>query len=728
MTSRQRLTRRRPRMRSVLRATVALTMLGLMLTACGERAPDPNCSPDGSPPVYSADGGSCDLPPPDCDDCGSAWGDPHMVTLDGMRYNLQMVGEFTMLQTDDFELQLRTAPWYNSRNVSVSVGAAIHTGSETISVLLPEESNDGFFALRINGSSYDINRGPTRAGGATIFLHDEHTLVLSWESGAFVRVDHHRTNFDVYVSVPDGNATQGLLGVKDGDVSNDLTSRDGVVVTRDEGYRVIYRTFGESWRITDETSAFWYAPGTGTADFTDMTFPDSIATLDDFTTEELARAEEVCRAAGVTEAESLADCMLDVLVTGDEGFAQRAALAQQSHSSSRAGSSPPPAEMMAGSETAWLASLPGVTKAALIHDAVSIDGNTVFVTLRSSEPADEVLAIDGATGAEKWRVAGVSAHTGSLVLPDGRVAVVAVPGGPLAGSDTTALVTLDPDDGSIVDWVAWPEEARGTNRSYSSPSILINDELMLINGGLGNLSMWDITGEPEFLWAPPRSEFYNAAKSLPVDGGFVIYERIDSRPTLRLIDARSGEELDRYQDAETPAWPQGFVAGGNILVLATTSALEGVSVVVHGIEARDGELVPLWTVQAPAESPDTAPGVALRAFSFSEGLVVAEGDASFVGLNPRTGAVEFFVDKPGWHNHGDTAKVYDGKIYYNHAGSITLYALDTATNTRIDFTPQELFGLHADHNVYGESYHFGPKAAGNVLIFFKELVVGIPAD
>src|SRR5690606_21976833 len=44
----------------------------------------------------------CDPPPPPCRGCGSAfaWGDPHLGTLDGVRFDAQVMGEYRYLGPD----------------------------------------------------------------------------------------------------------------------------------------------------------------------------------------------------------------------------------------------------------------------------------------------------------------------------------------------------------------------------------------------------------------------------------------------------------------------------------------------------------------------------------------------------------------------------------------------------------------------------------------------------
>ena len=125
----------------------------------------------------------------------------------------------------------------------------------------------------------------------------------------------------------------GLLGNFDEIATNDLTTRDGELVTLtsadgDAYYEQLYRVFGDSWRISQEESLFVYASGETTDTFTTLDFPvvnDPTAELSD---EARQNAEDICRAAGVSDLIFLADCILDVGVTADVAFAESAAETQ----------------------------------------------------------------------------------------------------------------------------------------------------------------------------------------------------------------------------------------------------------------------------------------------------------------------------------------------------------------------------------------------------------------
>ena len=87
---------------------------------------------------------------------------------------------------------------------------------------------------------------------------------------------------------------------------------------------VIHTTYGDSWRISDASSLFTYSGDETTESFTDLSFPSQIVRLDDFSESELETAEAECRSGGVIGDEVAAACTYDLLISGDDSFAEAA--------------------------------------------------------------------------------------------------------------------------------------------------------------------------------------------------------------------------------------------------------------------------------------------------------------------------------------------------------------------------------------------------------------------
>jgi hypothetical protein len=137
------------------------------------------------------------------------------------------------------------------------------------------------------------------------------------------------------VNVSNTSADQGVMGfIPKGSWLPRL--RNGVDVgprpaLPHDRYVMLYKTFADSWRVTDKTSLFVYAPGTSTATFTDTDWPAEklpcnmkpgfgIPGVKVLKGMPVARAEAICRV--VTDKALYQNCVFDVATTGDETFAK----------------------------------------------------------------------------------------------------------------------------------------------------------------------------------------------------------------------------------------------------------------------------------------------------------------------------------------------------------------------------------------------------------------------
>ncbi len=118
----------------------------------------------------------------------------------------------------------------------------------------------------------------------------------------------------------------GLLGPSSNDLFTLPALPDGSVLPRPQSYdeyqAQVYGAFEDAWRITAATSLFDYAPGTSTETYTLPDFPvfEDIMTIEDFPSNEFTEAAAAC--AGLGNETLTLQCIYDILVTGNEGFAE----------------------------------------------------------------------------------------------------------------------------------------------------------------------------------------------------------------------------------------------------------------------------------------------------------------------------------------------------------------------------------------------------------------------
>lgn len=283
-------------------------------------------------------------------------GDPHMTTLDGIRYDFQSAGEFVSLRGDGLEIQTRQTaiattffPGANPHTglatcVSLNTAVAAQVGSHRVSYQpnisgVPDPSG---LQLRVDGSlttlgasGLDLGDGgrivkTAVGGGIEIGFPNGATLIVT--PGWWTSQSKWYLNVNVYTTL----ASEGTLGViapgswlpalPDG---TSLGARPTALADR---YVVLNDTFANAWRVTDTTSLFDYASGASTADFTIPSWPLEnppcvVPQVPQVTPLDLATAQTAC--APITDANRKANCVFDVRVTGELGFAETYMLTQQ---------------------------------------------------------------------------------------------------------------------------------------------------------------------------------------------------------------------------------------------------------------------------------------------------------------------------------------------------------------------------------------------------------------
>ena len=283
-------------------------------------------------------------------------GDPHLTTVDGVHYDFQSAGEFVSLRGDGLEIQTRQTaiatsffPGPNAYTglatcVSLNTAVAARVGSRRVTYQpnisgVPDPSG---LHLRIDGVlttlgavGIDLDSGgridETAAdGGIQITFPNGTRLVVT--PGWWASQGKWYLNVNAY----DTTASEGILGALAPDSwlpalpdGTSLGPRPSALPAR---YTALYETFADAWRVSDATSLFDYAPGTSTADFTLASWPRDDAPCE-VPEAPVARPldPEVAQGAceRIIDANRKADCVFDVQVTGERGFADTYFATQQ---------------------------------------------------------------------------------------------------------------------------------------------------------------------------------------------------------------------------------------------------------------------------------------------------------------------------------------------------------------------------------------------------------------
>ncbi|BBD63171.1 YD repeat-containing protein (plasmid) [Nostoc sp. HK-01] len=243
-------------------------------------------------------------------------GDVHLKTFDGIHYDLQSVGEFTLLKstTDDLEIQTRQQPWGSRTDVSVNTAVAVKLNGQRIGFYLNQTQ-----PLVINGTATNIPDGAAYAIGQNLIVREGDTYTIVSANNDLIQVRFQNSYLNIAVGLADnrqGNIV-GLLGNNNDNTNDDFALRDSTVIGGSITNQQLYGDYANSWRITQADSLFDYAAGTDTNTFTDLTFPRNIVTVNTLTPEQRAAAEAIARAAGITDPNLLEDAILDIALTNN---------------------------------------------------------------------------------------------------------------------------------------------------------------------------------------------------------------------------------------------------------------------------------------------------------------------------------------------------------------------------------------------------------------------------
>lgn len=281
--------------------------------------------------------GDCTPPPPpqpSCSSaaCGQSNGDPHIVTFDGLHYDFQAAGEFITARdpSGGFEIQTRQQPFPGTRDISVNTAVAMQVATDKIEAQIRQ----GKVVLLVNGKGQAL---PTQSfklpGGGTVIPLTPQLVRAQWPDGSFATLEvigSWGLHLTLDVASDRQGKLQGLLGNFNDNSGDDLVIRR-TKTTIKPTFSQLFPRFADSWRVDSKSSLFTYDTGTSTKTYTDRNFPDKDAATN---VPGRAAAEDLCRKLGVYDTSVLADCALDVALTGRPEFALAAAHGQDANSSS----------------------------------------------------------------------------------------------------------------------------------------------------------------------------------------------------------------------------------------------------------------------------------------------------------------------------------------------------------------------------------------------------------
>ncbi|WP_432837698.1 nidogen-like domain-containing protein [Dactylosporangium sp. CA-092794] len=259
---------------------------------------------------------------------GGSFGDPHLVTFDGLSYDFQATGDYVTVEstTDNFLVQTRYGRRGNptiafNRAIAARVGdsviafgddPAVQPGQPLVATL------DGQRIALADGARVNL------PGGALLTYSNANGAFVHWPDGTELAAGRY-TGDNTFVDLSDARVgkVRGLLGNADTERTQDLVGRDGTPVTNAHDAAQVYGSFGAGWRAVGTASLFRTALPDAEAL---PQLPTAPATIESLPADVRAQAEQVCRNAGLRPGAGLEQCILDVGLTGDPAYAAQAAV------------------------------------------------------------------------------------------------------------------------------------------------------------------------------------------------------------------------------------------------------------------------------------------------------------------------------------------------------------------------------------------------------------------
>ncbi len=254
------------------------------------------------------------------------FGDPHMISHDGLMFDFQAAGEFYAVRDPqgNFSIQVRLEPFRGSQVASSITAISMGNGSGRIAVYAKEPH------LVVDGVPFTESL-PMSVNGFTI-VRDGSSLIITGHEGDKVSiriVSEDQLSITIVLPEHRRNRVDGLLGNFNGNPMDDQLIRSDTVLgssaqlmshLRNQRYIV----WGNSLRITETESNFDYLHDDKIfEDYQIRNFPSRIVSYTEIRNDaEFDNAIAQCRATGTVRELLLERCAYDVLISRDSSSAE----------------------------------------------------------------------------------------------------------------------------------------------------------------------------------------------------------------------------------------------------------------------------------------------------------------------------------------------------------------------------------------------------------------------
>jgi hypothetical protein len=248
-------------------------------------------------------------------------GDTHLRTFNGLFYDFQAAGDFTLAEVDrGFSVQTRQvsgAPTWPDATVNKAVAARF--GTTKVAVCLAALGSNEAPGIHVDGKLTPVEDGKTiEVPGGVGIARQGNVYQITSENGDSLRATVNSTWIDVAVGLGRWpSSVHGLIANPNGNV-NQIEARDGIVLTNPFPFEELYHRYADSWRVAAGESMLSVCGGREI----ERGIPTRPFFANDLEPAVREHARGVCTAAGVKVGPLLEACTLDVAVIRQDGAAK----------------------------------------------------------------------------------------------------------------------------------------------------------------------------------------------------------------------------------------------------------------------------------------------------------------------------------------------------------------------------------------------------------------------
>jgi von Willebrand factor type D domain/RTX calcium-binding nonapeptide repeat (4 copies)/Calx-beta domain len=197
----------------------------------------------------------------DNDSQGSSNGDPHIITFDGLHYDFQATGDFTLVSGLDSELniQVRQTPWALNLDTTINTGLATVVDGNRVEFYIDQSLPliDNLPLSLALGETLALGKGSITRTAISGYGLDGNLYTITYPSGDVLKnAVYSGFLIDPTVTLANGHKAIGLLGNNNGDVRDDLALQNGTIPIDPLTPENLYGAFANSWKVPESESLF----------------------------------------------------------------------------------------------------------------------------------------------------------------------------------------------------------------------------------------------------------------------------------------------------------------------------------------------------------------------------------------------------------------------------------------------------------------------------------------